>query len=109
MNKLRTVGVLVVSLALGFGSKYLHAQAAEPTQAAKEDLPHPRTLDELRKAMADVVEKNHLPGAGVALVSRGEVLWCGGFGKADIAASRDINCDTEFRTGSVSKSFISLA
>src|SRR5262249_39692258 len=71
--------------------------------------PHPKTLDELKKAMSDVVEKNHLPGAGVALVSRGELLWCGGFGKADVAAGRDITCDTEFRVGSVSKTFVALA
>jgi CubicO group peptidase (beta-lactamase class C family) len=75
----------------------------------KEDLPHPKTLPELQKAMKDVVDKTHIPGAGVALVSNGELLWCGGFGKADVAAGRDINCDTEFRVGSISKSFVSLA
>jgi CubicO group peptidase (beta-lactamase class C family) len=36
-------------------------------------------------------------------------LWCGGIGKADIGAGRDINCDTEFRVGSVSKTFVALA
>ena len=75
----------------------------------KEDLPHPKTLADLQKAMKDVVDKAHLPGAGVALVSNGELLWCGGFGKADVASGRDITCDTEFRVGSISKSFISLA
>jgi CubicO group peptidase (beta-lactamase class C family) len=78
-------------------------------QAPKEELPHPKTLEELKKAMAEVVEKTHVPGAGVALVSHGEVVWCGGIGKADIAAGREITCDTEFRVGSVSKSFVSLA
>jgi CubicO group peptidase (beta-lactamase class C family) len=75
----------------------------------KEDLPHPKTLPELQKAMKDVVDKAHLPGAGVALVSNGELLWCGGFGKADLASGRDITCDTEFRVGSVSKTFVALA
>ena len=78
-------------------------------QAPNDELPHPKTLDDLKKAMSDVVEKNHLPGAGVALVSHGELLWCGGFGKADIVAGRDINCDTEFRVGSISKTFVALA
>jgi CubicO group peptidase (beta-lactamase class C family) len=78
-------------------------------QAPKDELPHPKTLQELKKAMADVVEKTHVPGAGVALVSHGEVVWCGGIGKADIATGRDITCDTEFRVGSVSKSFVALA
>ena len=75
----------------------------------KENLPHPKTLEELQKAMKDVVDKDHVPGAGVALVSNGELLWCGGFGKADIASGRDITCDTEFRVGSISKSFVALA
>jgi CubicO group peptidase (beta-lactamase class C family) len=75
----------------------------------KEELPHPKTLPDLQKAMKDAIDKAHLPGAGVALVSNGEVLWCGGFGKADIASNRDITCDTEFRVGSISKSFVALA
>jgi CubicO group peptidase (beta-lactamase class C family) len=75
----------------------------------KEDLPHPKTLAELQKAMKDVLDKDHVPGAGVALVSNGELLWCGGLGKADIASSRDVTCDTEFRVGSISKSFVALA
>jgi CubicO group peptidase (beta-lactamase class C family) len=75
----------------------------------KEELPHPKTLPELQKAMKDVVDKAHLPGAGVALVSNGELLWCAGIGKADLASGRDITCDTEFRVGSVSKTFVALA
>ena len=78
-------------------------------QQKKEELPHPKTLEELQKAMKDVVDKDHVTGAGVALVSNGELLWCGGFGMADMAANRDIACDTEFRVGSISKSFVALA
>jgi CubicO group peptidase (beta-lactamase class C family) len=81
-----------------------HASAQQ-----KEELPHPKTLPELQKAMKEVVDKAHLPGAGVALVSNGELLWCGGVGKADIASGLDITCDTEFRVGSISKSFVALA
>ncbi|HTQ59542.1 MAG TPA: serine hydrolase domain-containing protein [Candidatus Solibacter sp.] len=75
----------------------------------KEELPHPKTLEELQKAMKEVIEKAHLPGAGVALVSNGQLLWCGGIGRADLASGRDIACDTEFRVGSISKSFVALA
>jgi CubicO group peptidase (beta-lactamase class C family) len=75
----------------------------------KDDLPHPKTLPDLQKAMKDVLDKTHIPGAGVALVQNGELLWCGGFGKADVASGREITCDTEFRVGSISKSFVSVA
>lgn len=75
----------------------------------KEDLPHPQTLEELQKTMKDVLEKEHVPGAGVALVAKGELLWCGGIGKADVTTNRVVTCDTEFRVGSISKTFVALA
>jgi CubicO group peptidase (beta-lactamase class C family) len=75
----------------------------------KDEQPHPKTLSELQKAMKDVLDKEHVPGAGVALVANGEVLWCGGIGEADIAAKRAVECDTEFRVGSISKTFVALA
>lgn len=75
----------------------------------EHELPHPKTLLELQNAMQDVVTRGHLPGAGFALVSNGELLSCGGIGKADLASGRDITCDTEFRVGSISKTFVALA
>src|SRR6202795_1271458 len=75
----------------------------------KGDLPHPKTLQELQQAMKDVLNKEHVPGAGVALVANGEALWCGGIGDADIAAKRAATCDTEFRVGSISKTFVALS
>jgi CubicO group peptidase (beta-lactamase class C family) len=78
-------------------------------QAQQAELPHPKSVAELQKDMQDVVTRDKLPGAGIALVSNGVVLWCGGIGKADLASNRDITCDTEFRVGSISKSFVSLA
>jgi len=59
--------------------------------------------------MKDVLDKEHVPGAGLALVANGEVLWCGGIGQADIAANRAVSCDTEFRVGEISKTFVALA
>src|SRR5215469_11764826 len=83
--------------------------AAPQADQENEGLPPPRTLEELQKAMKDVVEKNHVTGTGIALISNGQLVWCGGIGKADIAASRDVSCDTEFRVGSISKTFVALA
>src|SRR5215470_11301193 len=87
----------------------LAACADAQAEQKKDELPHPRRLEELQKAMKDVVEKNRVTGAGVALVSNGQLVWCGGIGKADIAASLDVSCDTEFRVGSISKTFVALA
>ena len=91
---------------LGFSLLFWPARIAPQ---AKDELPHPKTLEELLQAMRTVLDKEHVPGAGVALVANGQLLWCGGIGKADIAANRMTACDTEFRVGSISKTFVALA
>jgi len=94
------VAVLLAVLVLPVSS--LHAQA-------KEEPAPPQTLEEFQKAIQTALDKNHAPGAGVALLSHGELLWCGGIGLADVASKRAITCDTEFRVGSISKTFVALA
>jgi CubicO group peptidase (beta-lactamase class C family) len=85
------------------------AASAQQKPPQPEPPPHPKTLEDLQKALKNVIDKNHVPGAGVALVARGEILWCGGIGKADLASGHDATCHTEFRAGSVSKTFVALA
>ncbi len=97
------------ALSLCAVSAVLLLPACAQRKPPKDELPHPKTLEELQRAMRGVLEKNHVPGAGVALVSKGELLWCGGIGKADLATRREVTCDTEFRAGSISKSFVALA
>jgi len=75
----------------------------------KDELPHPKSLEEFQSAAKKVLDAEHVPGAGIALVSNGQILWCGGIGKADLSQNRDITCDTQFRVGSISKTFVSLA
>src|SRR5260221_5248239 len=75
----------------------------------KDNLPHPKTLPELQQAMKSVLDREHIPGAGVALVTNGQLSWCGGIGKADLAANREMTCDTEFRVASISKTFVAMA
>ena len=102
----RTLFPLAISFSLAL---LLAVFAASQTAKEKENLQKPKTLEELQKAMKDVVEKRHVTGAGIALVSNGQMLWCGGIGKADLAANRDVACDTEFRVGSICKTFVALA
>jgi CubicO group peptidase (beta-lactamase class C family) len=104
-----------VAVALLFAAVLLSAPrpgAAQQKPGApqqKEDLPHPRTLQEVQQAMKAVLDNEHVPGAGVALIANGQIVWCGGIGQADIAAKREAACDTEFRVGSISKTFVALA
>ena len=101
--------ILLPAIILSFLIAEPAALASPQVEQKKEELPHPHATEELQKAMKDVVEREHVTGAGVALVSNGQVLWCGGIGKADLSANRDVTCDTEFRVGSISKTFVALA
>lgn len=83
--------------------------ALRAASAAAENAPQPQNLDDLRKAVQDVLTKSNVPGAGIALVSRGGATWAGGVGKADVAAGKDVTADTIFCAGSVSKTFVALA
>ncbi|HEX7837836.1 MAG TPA: serine hydrolase domain-containing protein [Kofleriaceae bacterium] len=69
----------------------------------------PRNLDELRARVAQVLLREHVPGAGIALVDGPRILWAGGVGTADRASGRPVTADTLFRTGSITKSFVALA
>ncbi len=78
-------------------------------QKAAESPAPPKTLEELQKTVKATLDKYHVPGAGVALVAKDHIIWCGGVGKADLAVNRAVTCDTEFRVGSISKTFVALA
>lgn len=101
--------ILLPAITLSFLLAGAAAFASAQAEQKKEERPHPKTLEDLQKAMKDVVEKEHVAGAGLALISNGQLLWCGGIGKADVAANRDVTCETEFRVGSISKTFVALA
>ncbi len=75
----------------------------------QETPPAPSTLEELEAGILEALESTNTPSGGVALISRDEVLWQGGFGNADFAESVDTSADTVFRLGSISKTFVSVA
>ncbi len=64
----------------------------------------------MKLAVARILEEHHVAsGVGIAVVTKDRILWTGGFGKADVAANRDVAGDTMFRVGSITKSFVALA
>ncbi len=94
----RFIPLIALSLA---GMAQLRAQDKDPAP--------PQTLEEFQKAVKDAMDKDHVPGVGLALISHGDLLWCGGVGMADVASKKLVDCDTEFRVGSISKTFVALA
>jgi CubicO group peptidase (beta-lactamase class C family) len=71
--------------------------------------PKPQTIEQLKTAIANVLERTHTPGCGFALVTKDGVIFAGGVGKADLATNRDVTADTTFRIGSITKSFVALS
>ncbi len=68
----------------------------------------PRSIAELRQRIAVVLDREHVPGVGIALVGRDGPIWIGGVGLADVASKRPVDADTVFRVGSVTKGFVAL-
>ncbi|HVI03908.1 MAG TPA: serine hydrolase domain-containing protein, partial [Enhygromyxa sp.] len=76
--------------------------AASPEPAAS------RTIEQLREQIAVILEREGVPGVGIALVDRERVIWAGGVGVADLESGRPVTADTQFRAASITKSLVAL-
>lgn len=69
----------------------------------------PESLEELKAAIAAVLEENDLPAVGIAMVDDGGPVWVDAIGKANFENGVDADEQTMFRIGSTSKMFVALA
>lgn len=83
------------------------AQAPSLEPIDKRDAP--QSIEQLREQIAAVLEREQVPGVGIALVDRERVIWAGGVGVADLDTRRPVDADTQFRAASITKSFVALA
>ncbi|MDC0673595.1 serine hydrolase domain-containing protein [Nannocystis radixulma] len=85
-------------------SQLVHATtAAPPVEVAA-----PMTIEQLRARVAAVLEREGVPGVGLAVVDRDGVRWAGGVGLADRDSGKPVTADTQFRVASITKSFVAL-
>lgn len=91
---------LLFSLAVLAACHVAVVHAAEPV---------PVDLEGFQQQIAETLEANDVPGAGVALVHGDEVLWAGGVGYASIDPEQHVISATRFRIGSVTKLFTAIA
>jgi serine beta-lactamase-like protein LACTB, mitochondrial len=56
-----------------------------------------------RAAVREMMAKNGVPGVGVAVIVRGEVVWSEGFGFADLEQQVPVTRETKFGIGSITK------
>jgi CubicO group peptidase (beta-lactamase class C family) len=94
------IGVVVAMLALAACSGASKSTAPAPV---------PANIDELKSAVSAILKKYGVPGVGIALVTKDQLVWTGGVGKADLATNRDVTADTMFRVGSITKGFVALS
>ena len=87
----------------------LAACSGDSSSEPQAPTPAPANIQELKSAISAVLQKYKVPGVGIALVARDQVLWTGGVGKAEVATNRDVTADTMFRVGSITKSFVALS
>src|SRR5688572_20730433 len=86
--------------------------AAEPADPAPDTASHPRVKQALHVARTWLEAQrayDQMPGISAAIVHDQDVLWSGGFGKADLASGRPATADTLYSVCSISKVFTSLA
>lgn len=69
----------------------------------------PTTPTELLDAIRKIADESKVPGVGLAIVNRDEVLLSEGIGLANVQSKRPVTTSTMFRAGSISKSFTALA
>jgi CubicO group peptidase (beta-lactamase class C family) len=68
----------------------------------------PGSIEELRRRMAAVLEREGVPGAAIALVGRDGPIWIGGVGVADVSSRVAVDASTVFRIASITKSIVGL-
>lgn len=65
-------------------------------------------LDQFELDFKDGLKERHIPGAAVAIVKDGRIVFQKGFGVRERGSSEKVNKNTVFRLGSVSKGFASV-
>ncbi len=67
-------------------------------------------IEKARSLLAEMQEKNKIPGISVTVMVKGQVVWSEGFGYADLEQQVKVDpSKTKFRVGSVSKTLTSSA
>lgn len=103
----------VALFALGFAAQAQEQDAPAPQDAA-EAAPSLSDLSVLEPFVDSVMEAQlrdgRVPGAAIAIVQDGEILFAKGYGLANVDAGRPVEADrTVFRVGSIAKPFAATA
>lgn len=107
MRKSRRHNPILASLSLILTAVLLASCGSTPRP--QQPPPTPTTIPGLQEAIQKILTRYHVPGAGIALVDKDQVIWAGGVGEARLATHTQVTADTMFRVGSITKTFVALA
>ena len=80
-----------------------------PAPRANADSSDWPTLASLDRAILDEMEYDRVPGLSACILKDGEVVWCQGYGYADLDTERPVTTETPFLLASVSKAIVGIA
>jgi CubicO group peptidase (beta-lactamase class C family) len=106
---------LIIAMVLSLAGVPGHGAQAETPTVSRSDLtgvtPLPLT-GERRAAfeayIADALYRFDVPGAAVAVVQNGEVVYLNGFGVTEVGSTRPVTPDTMMMVGSITKSMTTM-
>lgn len=82
---------------------------SETKTADTPAVPAANTVAALEKLIPELMRAGRVPGASIALIEQGKVIWHRGFGVKDAAMGEAVDDDTVFEVASVSKSVFAYA
>ncbi|MDE3135616.1 MAG: beta-lactamase family protein [Acidobacteriota bacterium] len=106
MSHFRRHHPILVSFTLILTAFLLSSCGSAPQQ---QPGPTPTTIPGLQEEVQKILTRYHVPGAGIALVNKDQVIWAGGVGEARLSSHTPVTADTMFRVGSITKTFVALA
>jgi serine beta-lactamase-like protein LACTB len=102
--------MLIRSLLLfGLFASPLAAQVAAPARPGAIHRPTQGDIARARRIITDTMQALGSPGASIAVMFEGQVIWSEGFGLADVEQQVPVTPRTVFRIGSVSKPLTAAA
>lgn len=99
----RQIRIRLLALIVFCGTQAAFGQNVAPDPAQSENRSTRVLITKIESTLPGTLEQYSVPGAAVALIRKGDVVWTKGFGFADLAARIPVSTETEFNVGSLSK------
>lgn len=98
MSSNRLYRLVLVAFLLGACSVVIRAAGVQDSSAGYEE-----AIKEGRATIREMMQKDSVPGVGVAVIVDGAVVWVEGFGFADLEQRVPVTRETKFGIGSITK------